>query len=247
MSECVADRPAPLRCPTLAEVLNSALVLLPRGRAWQSNEGGPIEGLEPSFADGPFSDAFATASRKGSVLRRFWEAVAAHYTFLFQRWCDLRLEFFCATQSETRDLWMAEYGLPDACDPFPDLCTKVAAIGGTRCDYYAEVAARAGWSIDCEDEANECGTRVGDRTSKAGRAKPGRVRRASFLTIFVNTGASPSYKVKTIRSRLPQAGKLKAGRRLTCIYDPLPTAIKPLECLMSRVVHAEIQIEYKAA
>jgi hypothetical protein len=30
---------------------------------------------------------------------------------------------------------MAEYGLPDGCDPFPDLCTKVAAIGGTRCEY----------------------------------------------------------------------------------------------------------------
>lgn len=244
MSECQAARPAPLRCPTAAEVLQSALALLPRGRAWQSNEGGPVAGYDPPFAGGPYSDAFAIGSRRGSVLHKFWQAVADVFAFVNQRLCDLRLEFWCATHKETHDLWMAEYGLPDPCDPFPDLCAKVAALGGTRCEYYADVAARAGWSISCEDSANQCGTRLGDRTSKAGRMKPGRMRLASILTVVVNLNESPAYVSSGRRRRKPKAGAFKTGRRLSCPFDPILTEIMPLECLLSRVVHAEIKIEY---
>ena len=150
MSECEVALPAPLRCPTLAEVLASALKLLPKGRAWQTHEGGPAPPLDRGFNPGAFdNDAFSTRSKPGSTLFRFWKAVAACFTFVTQRLCDLRLEFWCATHKETHDLWMAEYGLPDLCDPFPDLCTNVAAIGGTRCEYYAAIAARSGWSISC--------------------------------------------------------------------------------------------------
>ncbi len=244
MNECEARRPAPLRCPSPAEVLESALALLPRGRAWQSNEGGPVAGYDPPFAAGPYSDAFAIGAKRGSTLRKFWQAVADVFAFVNQRLCDLRLEFWCATHSETNDLWMAEYGLPDPCDPFPDLCTKVAAIGGTRCEYYSEIAARAGWSISC-DGANVCGTRLGDRTSQAGRAKPGRVRRVSTLTIRVNLGESPSYVSSGLRRRRPRAGCFKVGRRLSCDVDPTLIEIRPLECLLARVVHAEIQILYE--
>ncbi len=245
MNECEASRPAPLRCPSPAELLDAALALLPIGRAWQSNEGGPIAGYDPVFAPGPYSDAFGTSSRRGSTLRRFWKSVADVFAFVTQRWCDLRLEFWCATHKETHDLWMAEYGLPDPCDPFPDLCTKVAAIGGTRCEYYSAVAERAGWSISCEDESNQCGTRIGDRSSKAGRAKPGRVRRASILTIKVNLGESPAYVSSGRRRRKPRAGCFKVGRQLSCDFDPTLIEIRPLECLLARVVHAEIQIIYE--
>jgi hypothetical protein len=142
--------PAPLQCRSAAEVLQAILQLLPRGRAWQSNEGGPRMGLVRAFDPGVFDDPpFPTQSRVQSIMLGFWRAVANCVTFILSRYCDLRLEFWCATHKETHDLWMAEYGLPDACDPFPDLCTKVAAIGGTRCEYYAAVAARAGWSITC--------------------------------------------------------------------------------------------------
>ncbi|WP_022722937.1 hypothetical protein [Rhodopseudomonas sp. B29] len=235
MASCENARPAPLRCPTRDEVLSSVLGLLPRGRAWQSDEGGPVKGFSGAFSPAAFdNDAFATRSRKGSVLWNFWSAIAEVLTFTNRRLCDLRLEFWCATQTETRDLWMAEYGLPDDCDPFPDLCTKVAAIGGTRCEYYAQIAARAGWSISCVEFADECGARAG--CAKAGRAKPGN-RRAGGLVIMVDLGASAAFS-KTYNAK-PRAGRMKAGQRLGCGPD-----LAPLQCLLSRVIHAEIKTAY---
>lgn len=236
MASCQAARAAPLRCPTAREILASALKILPKGRAWQSNEGGPREGAEIAFQPSAFEgDAFATRYRRPSYLLRYWKAVAEVYEFLNQRLCDLRLEFWCATHKETHDLWMAEYGLPDACDPFPDLCAKVAAIGGTRCEYYTEIAARAGWSITCVDGLTRCGSQAG-RRAKAGRARPGS-QSAAKIQIIVDLNTSPAYTAGP--RRRPLAGKMKAGRPLACGPD-----ISPLECIMARIVHAEIEIAY---
>lgn len=242
MTSCSSRPPAPLRCPTASEVLESALALLPRGRAWQSNEGGPVKGYDPAFSPAGFSGAFAVASRKGSILRRFWQAVADVYCFVNQRLCDLRLEFWCATHQETHDLWMQEYGLPDECDPFPDLCTKVAAIGGTRCEYYSEIAARAGWAISCIDKQHVCGTRVGSFYAKVGRAQPGGVQRLPIMTIVVDLHNSPAF-VSGPRSKKSQIGSIKSGRGLVCRV-PDVVDLTGLECLMSRIVHAEIVIQY---
>ena len=237
MSMCEQTRPAPFRCPTGREVLNSILALLPRGRAWQASEGGPFAGSVQAFDTAFDSNGFQRRSRPGSVMMQFWQSIAEVVTFVNSRLCDLRLEFWCATQRETHDLWMAEYGLPDACDPFPDLCTKVAATGGTRCEYYAMLAARSGWSISCVDGIYFCGTRVGDRRSKAGIMKPGR-RREAYLAIVVDLGASSAFTGTAHAA--PRAGRLKAGRRLGCGPN-----IDALVCLLSRVVHAEIEITYR--
>lgn len=237
MSTCEATRPAPLHCPTAAEILAAALAILPKGRAWQSNEGGPRDGADVIFqADAFQNDTFATLYRKPSILLRFWKSVAEVFEFVNHRLCDLRLEFWCATHKETDDLWMAEYGLPDACDPFPDLCIKVAALGGTRCEFYQEIAARAGWSVQCVELTARCGGQAG--CAKAGRAQAGNTAAQNRIELIVNLGASAAY---TGGPRLsPQAGRMKAGRAMTC-----GPSIVPLECIMSRVVHAEIQITYK--
>ena len=116
------------------------LALLPRGRAWSTHDGGPFP---------------------GDRLYQFWTAVAAVFEYANQRMCDLRREFFCATESETNDAWLADYGLPDDCDPYPDLCAKVAAIGGARCEDYAAIAARAGWDIECIVTTSSCGATAG--------------------------------------------------------------------------------------
>lgn len=229
--------PAAFRCPTKADILNVAIALLPRGRAWQTEEGGPQPGTERAFNPRAFNeDAFSVQNRKPSILRLFWQSVADTLAFLTQRLCALRLEFWCATHSETDDAWMAEYGLPDDCDPFPDLCTKVAAIGGTRCEYYASIAARSGWSISCVDYFLSCGIRSG--CGRAGYAKPGR-RAAAQLKIIVDLNNSVAY-TGTFHAT-PMAGRMKSGRRLACGPD-----LSPLECLLGRVVHAEIQIVYEA-
>jgi hypothetical protein len=237
MNQCEAGRPAPLRCPTKAEILDAIFALLPRGRAWQSNEGGPRSGYASAFQSDAFQeDAFAMKSRAPSILNRFWTAIASVLEYVNGRLCDLRLEFWCATHKETHDLWMAEYGLPDACDPFPDLCTKVAAIGGTRCEYYSEVAARAGWTISCEVARSGCGGRAG--CSKAGRSRPGNRLAAAIVIIRVFTGLSPAYVGG--RRAPAKAGRMKAGRGLSCGPD-----INPLRCILDRVVHAEILTHYE--
>src|SRR5262249_16123701 len=148
---------------------NAMFALLPRGRAWQNNEGRPAPGASPGFNPAAFNfEAFSVQTARESGLFQYWKAVSEVYAFLTKRICDLRLEFWCATQSETRDLWLQEYGLPDACDPFPELCAKVAAIGGTRCEYYTFIAERAGWRLMCFDGQNVCGARPGSGRAKAG-------------------------------------------------------------------------------
>jgi len=122
-----------LFCPEKTEILPQVLRLLPRGRAWQTHEGLPAE---------------------GSVLRRYWSAWSALLAFATERLCALHAEFFCASATETRDLWLAEYGLPDACDPSGgDLCLKVSMQGGTRGEFLEEVAARYGFDIEVTDPA----------------------------------------------------------------------------------------------
>ncbi|MCG6204206.1 hypothetical protein LPW26_06135 [Rhodopseudomonas sp. HC1] len=207
--------PATFRCLTHDDLTQAAMKSLPRGRAWQTHESGP---------------------QPGSILHDYWQSAAEVFAFLTQRLCALRLEFWCATHSETHDLWMEEYGLPDACDPFPDLCAKVAAIGGTRCEYYAAIAARAGWSITCLDDELTCGSRLGVGT-KVGRMRTGK-RRSSELVIVVDLAASPSFSGR--HRAPPKVGRFKAGWRLWC-----PPDIAPLECLLARVVHAEIKITYE--
>ncbi|WP_316234959.1 MULTISPECIES: hypothetical protein [unclassified Bradyrhizobium] len=237
MSSCEQARPAPLQCRSPHEVLQAVLQLLPRGRAWQSNEGGPLPGLVRAFDPGVFDEPpFQTRQKTPSTLLGFWRAVSSVVAFISQRFCDLRLEFWCATHKETHDLWMAEYGLPDGCDPFPDLCTKVAAMGGATCAYYAAVAARAGWSIACENITNDCGGSAG--TFQAGCSWPGGQIGGARLLIIVNLDESPSYTAPI--GVLPFAGHLQAGATLACLPD-----ITPLRCILDRIVHAEIEITYQ--
>lgn len=225
-----------MRCPTSADVMSAVLALLPRGRAWQTNEGGPMPGRETGFNPAAFNpDAFSTERAPKSILYQYWRAYSEVLHFVTQRLCDLRKEFWCQSISETRDEWMTEYGLPDACDPFPDLCSKVAAIGGTRCEYYAAIAARSGWSIDCRDLWTNCSARAG--CAKAGCMRPGN-RRAGGVVIVVYLDQSPAFA--GTRHAKPKAGRLRAGRRLACGPDLLP-----LQCIMARIVHAEVKTVYE--
>jgi hypothetical protein len=237
MSNCEQARPAPLQCRSPHEVLEQVLQLLPRGRAWQSNEGGPLLGLVRAFDAGVFDEPpFQTKSRVPSKLLGFWRSISSVVAFILQRFCDLRLEFWCATHKETHDLWMAEYGLPDSCDPFPDLCSKVAALGGATCEYYAEVAARAGWSITCENINNDCGGAAGN--FQAGCSWPGGQIGGARLLIIVDLGESPSYTAPAASPAY--AGHMQAGAGLNCEPD-----FTPLKCILDRVVHAHIEISYQ--
>lgn len=198
-----------LTCPDTDALTAQVIALLPRGRAWQTDEIGP---------------------RSGSVLYGYWRSVAQLFQFVNQRLCDLHAEFFCATRNETDPEWMKEYGLPDSCDPFADVCVKVAATGGATCEYFTQIAALAGWSISCSDP---CG-------AEAGCAEPlldatGLSAGNGTLIITVHTAESPSY-VPIDGSA--ETGLVEAGQPNRC--DP----IEAIRCLIDRIAHAHLEIIY---
>jgi hypothetical protein len=226
--------PPPFHCPTFPESYAATLDVLPRGRAWPANDPSVVSGFLAwlvSLVGVPAADQWPV----GYVQAGYYAAFASVRNYLEQRLCALRLEFWCATHSETHDQWMIEYGLPDNCDPFPDLCTKVAAIGGTRCEYYAEVAARAGWSIYCDAIANDCGANAG--CAQAGCDIAGGLSGSAILRIVVDLNQSPAHVVAV--GDLPYAGNFESGFSLGCEPD-----INALQCLLDRVVHAHIVIQY---
>jgi hypothetical protein len=227
-----------MHCPTIAQTIEQVLKLLPRGRAWQMFDGLPMPGYDAGFnPDAYNNDAFATSSKEKSILYQFWRAYADVAQFFNETMCALRLEFWCATHDKTHDGWLKEYGLPDECDPFPDLCAKVAAIGGTRCEYYQEIAARMGWAIECIKQTNFCGSLAG-RRSMAGRARAGSVQGRAMLKIRVFLDQSEA--TRGGRYILPLAGRFLAGRRHSCGPD-----ISALQCILTRVIHAEILTVYE--
>lgn len=206
-----------LRCPTTEEVAAQAIALLPRGRAWQTDESGP---------------------RPGTVLYGYWCAIADPIAFATRRLCDLYREFFCATQSETRAEWLLDYGLPDPCDPYPDLCAKVAAFGGARCEDYIALAAANGWDIDCDDGLDGCGDQLG--FTSAGSLMVGGSAPNATLRIRVYPLTSPSFVGAVLTA--PQTGALQTGTALAC-----PPDISRLICLLDRVIQAHVLTTYFVA
>jgi len=202
-------------CPTRDDTRNALLALLPRGRAWGTHDGGP---------------------RAGTVIYRFWDAVAAIFTYANDRLCALALEFFCATQSETNEQWLTEYALPDACDPFPDLCAKVAALGGSTCTYFRAAAQRAGWSINCTDEIDRCGAEFG--CDEFGCTEFAGIYPTVQLRIIVDLAESPAFQGAW--EGRPFFGSMQFGMTIACDPD-----ITPLKCLLERIVPAHVELVYE--
>lgn len=114
-------------CPDRDECFQMFMSLLPRGLAWQ--DGGGI------------------VAREDSVLQSFWYAIAGPWTDLESAICSQFNELFASTADGDLDLWFAEYGMLEGIDPFGlNLRAKVAATGGTRIEYYQDLAVALGWS-----------------------------------------------------------------------------------------------------
>jgi hypothetical protein len=206
---CSQKRP-PFYCPTHDDLTRSALHLIPQGRIWGNNDGFPAQ---------------------TSVIYRFWQAVTEPFYFLHQRLCALREEFFCKTQSETNDLWLADYGLPDACDPFADLCVKVSAQGGATCDYLKSIALSIGWDIDCSTFG--CGGEAG--CIETGLDPVGQYTENGSLIIIIKTNTSPAYQPVTLQA---EAGCYEASQIIRC--DPF----EGLRCVLERIIHAHVRLKY---
>lgn len=230
---------ASFRCPSKLQIFRQLLLLLPRGRAWQSN-GAVGQAFTATMAQPGFAQIrmFQTLDRPLTVLHAFWAAVADFFFQLTRLLCALRLEFWCATQSQTRELWLQEYGLPDACDPFPNLCAKVGALGGTDCAYYHDTAARAGWVVSCEPLFSAICFQLG--TFQLGNIGLGGEGGAATIRVTVDLAASPAFQGQ-IETR-PQLGAFQLGNTLNCDPD-----FSALVCLLDRIVHAHVAVIYQTA
>jgi hypothetical protein len=247
MSEpCDAAAPSIDICPTGDELRPQIFALLPPGRSFQTNDGGP----------------WPTTTLYG-----FFDAVAHMRAWFNERMCNMREEFFCATASETLDVWNAQYGLPDDCNPYGDLCAKVAAVGGQRCEYFQEVAARNGWTIACVAFTAACLRQFGvsrfgggvpataDQSPRFGNYRFGHARGCAetygyggdgfgaadvnTLTIVVYTGSSPAYVAPTVTPLL--FGRGRFGQFRACAEN----SIAPLQCLIERIAPAHALVVYR--
>lgn len=226
-------------CPNKADIFRNLLPLLPRGRAWQSDEPpGQVFTVTMAQPGMMQSGMFQQLTRPPSVLHRFWASVANVFAYVNGRFCDLKKEFFCATASETLDLWNLEYGLPDSCDPFPNLCAKVAAIGGVGCNYYQQVAADAGWSITCQPQLSAICAEFG--LFQFGSGGFGGEGGVSTILVAVDLEDSPAFQGRL--QAQPFFGALQFGNNLNCAPD-----ISGLQCLLDRIVRAHVAIVYQTA
>ncbi len=202
-----------LMCPTDAEVASALAALRPRGDAWRN--GG--------------SDDLA-----GSTMGAMFDALGAGFGPTHRRFCALVDEFFCSTSVETLDLWAAEYGVPDGCDPFADLCEKVNAVGDTTTGYVVAAAQRRGWSIEIGEEWIVAAQSAACGLGRAGGMICGAQTGVTWR-IVVDLAASPTFS--GVRARPALAGLMMAGAALTC-----PPDIGGLVCLVRRIAPAHADL-----
>ena len=182
----------------------------------------------------PRGVAWASARRDGSVMARFFRALARPLAAVEARVCDLWFEFFCHSASETRDWWLIDHGLPDACDPWPDPCVKRRSIGATRCADWAAAAEAAGWSLACELR-DACGGRAGE--ARVG-FRAGTPWLGPILVLTVDLAASPAMTAP--RRRPMRAGGYRAGQAVGCGPD-----ISALQCLLERLIPDHLGREWR--
>lgn len=200
-------------CPSDSEVAASIAALRPRGDAWRN--GG--------------HDALA-----GSTMGDFFDALGEVAGEADRRICALVEEYFCSSAVETRDLWALEYGVPDGCDPFADVCEKVNAVGDSIPAYAEGAALRRGWAIAISEEfvtsVQDCQFGFGQFGQQLFGAQQGVTWR-----VVVDLGASPAYAARL--SRFPSFGSQQFGDGFDC-----PPYIEPLRCLIRRIAPAHADL-----
>lgn len=228
-------------CPTKWQLWRQVLALLPRGRSFQTHE------LVHDFASGPNSQVGtfeANITGLGSepnlerltIQQRYWAAFAEVLAYLHARACALIEEMFCDTIAELQAEWWAEYGFPDACEPWHALCDKVRATGGSTCGYFQEIAAALGWIITCGDCQPGRGATAG--CAAAGCSKTCGCP-SNTMWITVHLADSPAYTAPVVT--VAGAGRARAG---AAIASNCPPQIDPLICLIERFKPAHVKAVY---
>ena len=239
---CPSDLRDPFRCPTKEDYLRQICALLPRGRAWGTHVEEAARSVRYPQSAGQLGRFRVGRSMLGrapvtifhSVIVQYWCAFAALLEAFAARACALLNEFFCVTLRETREFWHADYGFPDPCDPWEDLCEKVAAQGGARCEYFQWAAARRGWRIECI-EGPALGATVNCFVCGCD-SLCGPIPNRVFIRVILNE--SPAHIAEPWRQ--PQTGCAQTGCVALC--DPFPEVV---QCLIERIKPAHVEAVYE--
>ncbi len=204
-------------CHTDEQLAQSLAAHRPRGDAWRN---GGFDALD------------------GSGKGRFFAALGAAFGPLDRRVCEMVDQFFCSTATETLDVWAREYGVPDGCDPFADICEKVNAVGDTVPAYAEAAALRRGWSIAIGEEfitsVEDCCLGMGLMGTQILGAEQGVLWR-----IVIDRANSPAYQAPA--STGPIMGLMLLADALDC--DPDSEALR---CLIRRLAPAHADLVFEA-
>lgn len=204
-------------CHTDAQLAVQLAALRPRGEAWRN---GGFDALE------------------GSVMGGFFAGLGAAIGPTDRRVCDMVDQFFCSSASETLDLWAREYGVPDGCDPFADICEKVNAVGDTTPAYAEAAALRRGWSISIAEEfitrVEDCCMGMGLMGTMLMGAEQGVTWR-----IVIDRAASPAYQAPAA------TGPIMGLMLMADVFDCDPDN-EGLRCLIRRIAPAHADLVFEA-
>jgi uncharacterized protein YmfQ (DUF2313 family) len=202
-------------CHTDAQVAGAIAALRPRGDAWR--HGGHDE-------------------LAGSTMGSWFGALGAAFGSTERRFCALIDEFFCSSAVETLDLWALEYGVPDGCDPFADICEKVNAVGDSIPAYAVAAALKRGWAITIVEEfitiVEDCSMGMGLMGTLIMGAEQGVLWR-----VTIDLSDSPAYAVPAATG--PIMGLLLPGDVLDCDTD-----FEGLRCLIRRIAPAHADLAF---
>lgn len=114
--------------PDQQQCFDMFMNLLPRGRAWQTDEG--------------------SLRRERSVLKSFWWGVAGFWSKFELAAAEAVDEWFCETADIDAEQWRLDYyqDISDDCDPFADACAKILGLAELSIEAYEEFAANLGWA-----------------------------------------------------------------------------------------------------
>jgi uncharacterized protein YmfQ (DUF2313 family) len=199
-------------CPGIDDFARALASLRLRGRAWRNS---------------------GTDDLAGSVMSWFfrWQAIGLHAAN--QRLCALLNEMFCTPRVESTDEWMLDYGLPDACDPYADICSKVKSVGDTTAAYAIAALARRGIvaTIDEQHILSPQRSMPGCGSAKAG-----------VMMLRARDGVAWFVRVDRITSSLSTSrrflvGRGRAGQSLDC-----DVSLASAECILRRIMPAHADL-----
>jgi hypothetical protein len=87
---------------------------------------------------------------RDTVMKKFLYAMASYWaTKLEDLLCRTLNEWFCFASVMDKDLWEADYGLPDACDLYnANVCAKVSSRPSTSIDSILDLLTQNGYAAD---------------------------------------------------------------------------------------------------